>query len=543
MNTNTAVLTTFPNNMFDVYARQMIQSFVTYWPKEIPLLIELDNDLLAHQISGMLRPQDAIAAGWEPDHQAFVERHKGKDDPSNYRKQPVRFCHKVFALKRALDAAMQQRADDPATAPRYLIWLDADVITTKPVSLDDIKACLPKEGDAVAYLGRKDWDHSECGWLAFDLENGGDLLINSIVYRYTSDMVINFPQQHDSWVFDVTMQSADAPKSTNLTTTATGMDVWPQSPMDKWSTHHKGPVAKSELAMKMQPQSQRQNTSSNVIIQTKNAIPAEEIRAHIEKNQKLIKNWVRPCKKSDEQVIIVSAGPLLIAEDVRKEAGKKIVAVKHALTPLKKAGITPWACILLDPRPHVADFIQEADPAVIWFVASQVNPEVTLQLLAKGCTVWGYHAAVNAGEEELIRKQEGAIIAGGSATATRGMYLLQQLGFNNMKLYGYDLSMPDKPDLNAKDEQGQPKYFEMSVGMSDPLHNVKRMFWSEPQLIAQFEELNDIIKTGKFELEAEGWGIVPFMIKSKKVADLRRSELRARIAGDNPPTYKELLEG
>lgn len=545
---NITVVTTFPNNCWDIYAKQALQSFAKYWPADVEILVQLDDNLLFDQVQSVLRRDGAgIAVGWNKDHAAFVARNKDKDDSQNYRKQAVRFCHKVFTIKRAYDSFVAAKANNEPVS-RYLVWMDADVITTRQLTHEDLSKCLPKEGDAVSYLGRKDWDHSECGWLAFDLEAGGDLLIQGVVSEYMGDYgVFRHEQWHDSWIWDYHLKNF--PK-TNLTADKPGMDIWPQSPMGAWSTHYKGPEAKAKLAMAKQPQAQ-QIGGQKVIIQTRNAIPHEQIRAHIEKNQQLIKEWVRPCKPNDEEIVVASAGPMLVAEDLREEvwAGRKVVAVKHALSPLKRAGIKPWACILLDPRPHVANFIQDADPEVIWFVASQVNPNVVLELLARGCRVIGYHASVNAGEESLINKQPHAIINGGSATATRGLFLLNHLGFGKMRLYGYDLCVPDKPNLDAveevKDHDGaiikHPKYLELSVGMNDPLYNLKKCFWSEPQLIAQFEEINDLIKNNKFELKAFGDGIVPFMIKSKNIADQRRKELHAKIAGENPPSYEEFL--
>ena len=535
---NIAVVTTFPNNCIDVYARNMLQSFVKYWPKEIDLMVQLDDDLLFQDVNKMLRPQDGIAVGWEKDHREFVERNKGKDDPSNYRKQAVRFCHKVFAIKRALNG-INACKEANGQCPRYLIWMDADVITNRPITMDEIKECLPKEGDAVSYMGRKDWDHSECGWLAFDLHHNGEKLINAFLSHYLDDSIFTMEQWHDSWVFD---QVSKLPK-TNLTEGKSGMDIWPQSPMGKWSTHFKGPVAKNELFQKTQPLVHHP-VGQKVLIQTKNAIPHEKICEQIKRNQELIKNWIKPCKKSNEEIVVVSAGPMLIAEDVRAEvkAGRKIVAVKHALVPLKKAGITPWACILLDPRPHVADFVKDADPNIIWFVASQVHPEVTLQLLARKCTIWGYHASVGAGEHALTAQQPGSIVSGGSATATRGLFMLSHLGFNKLRLYGYDLCLPDKPDLHAIDENGSPKYLELSVGMNDPVFNIKKLFFSEPQLIAQFEEMNELLRSKQFKIKAFGDGIVPFLIKSAETANLRNKELRLKMF-DNPTTYKELLNG
>lgn len=527
-----AFVTTFPNYAWEIYAKTALESMVNNLPPQIPLMVQLDDYLLYSQVDKTLRAQDGIAVGQEKEHADFVQRNKDKDDQQNYRKQAVRFCHKVFAIKRALNAAIRQREADPTNSPRYLIWIDADVVITRPVAMDEIKECLPREGDAVSYLGRKDWDHSECGWLAFDMENGADVVIANAVNTYVSNGVFDLDQWHDSWVWD-RLREQFGGNWTNLTDGKPGTEIWEQSPMAKWSRHYKGPIAKK----KVQP---RQNPSSNFVIQTKNAVPHDQIRANIEANQNLISHWVRECKPTDEEITVVSAGPMLIAEDLREEKGK-IIAVKHALKPLKAAGIRPWACILLDPRPHVLDFVQEADKDMLWFVASQVQPEVTQALLEKGCTVWGYHASVGADEGGLTNKQPGAIINGGSATATRGLFLLYHLGFRNFTLHGYDLCCPDKPNLDARDEHGQPKYMEISVGINSPHFSLKRAFWTEPQLAAQFEEVNEIIKSNKFNLKAHGNGIVPFMIRANEVANLRMNELKAKINGTKIPTYRQLL--
>lgn len=557
---NIGVITTFGNQHFEPYAKQMVQSFAQYWPKEIPLLIQLDDALLAPDLDKIIRPQDAIFIGRTKEHQEFIERNKGKDDPSDYRKQPVRFCHKVFAIKNALEAVKKTK-EAGAEAPRYLIWLDADVHTTAPVSMEELKACLPKEGDAVAYLGRKDWPHSECGWLAFDLENGAIDLIDHMYSMYvlrstheinhlkklgalvdSTEPVFLLDEWHDSWVFDEICRTNKAYKRTNLTADKPGMDIWQHSPMAKWSVHHKGPVAKNVLSGNKQIAQPLPKGRGNVVIQTKNAIPHEKIREQIAENQRLIKNWLTECLPTDEKIVVVSAGPSLIAEELRKEValGRKVIAVKHALIPLKKANIKPWACILLDPRPHVADFVKEPDTDILWFVASQVNPEVTKRLLAAGCEVWGYHASVGAGEHELTNKQPFSIVNGGSATATRGLFVLSLLGFRKFLLYGYELSFPDKPDLNAKDELGQPKYLEFSVGLNDPMFTLKRQFYTEPQLIAQFEEFDHLLQSGKFEIEAYGDGLVPFIVRAYKTANLRRNELKGKMA--KRVSYRKLLK-
>lgn len=531
-----AVCTTFGTDHWKSYAEQMLKSFVTYWPAEIPILVQLDNNLIEPDVRKLLRETDGVKVGLQKDHADFVERNKGRDDPNDYRKQAVRFCHKVFALRYALDSVVRAKADGMKDIPRYLIWMDADVLTTRQVTIDDIQKCLPKEGDAVSYMGRKDWDHSECGWLVFDLENGGDKFISLMVDNYTDDRLFHYDQWHDSWVFDRCVQKLA--NGTNLTPDATGMEVWPQSPMAPWSKHYKGPIAKAELAGV--PVAQK-NTMRPISVQTRNSIPDEDIQRNILHNQTQIKNWVRTCKKTEEELVIVSAGPMLIAEDLVEEvkAGRKIVAVKHALSPLKDAGIKPWACILLDPRDHLCKFVENADPEIIWFVASQVDPAVVKKLLDRNCVVWGYHASVGANEGQFTEKQADAIVHGGSATATRGLFLLEKLGFHRFRLYGYDFCVPDKPNLDEKDQYGQPAFFEISLDAKMPNYQFKRAFWSKGELLAQYNEFKDTILTKDWDIKAFGQGIAPFIANAKRISDLRTAAKKAKL--EKPVSYKDLL--
>lgn len=533
-----AVITTFPSVSWDIYAKRMLESFVAYWPKEIPLLVQLDDDLLVPSVNKIIRDGDGLNVGWTKDHADFVKRNKDKDSKDDYRKQAVRFCHKVFALKFACDSAMKARTGGAADAPRYLIWLDADVLTTKPVTIEDIQKCLPKEGDAVSYLGRKDWPHSECGWLVFDLENGGDSFINILHQYYLGDEVFKQEQWHDSWIFDQVRNATNAKTATNLTPNATGMEVWPQSPMASWSRHYKGPIAKEELAG-ITP---KKEEGKPLVIRTQNSLPDTSIHANILENQTLIKQWVTTCLPCDEEIVVVSGGPMLIAEDLleEQEKGHKIVAVKHALTRLKDVGVQPWAVILLDPREHVYDFVSNPDKDVIWFVASQVTPKVTRKLLEAGCNVWGYHASVGADESKYTNAQSYAVVDGGSATATRGLYLLEKLGFHRFRLYGYDLCLEDKPDLSLRDERGQPKHFEVSIDSKFAYHKGKRSFWSTGELLAQAEELKKTLDHKKWQVRAFGPGIGDFIANSKRISDLREARKNAKL-GIKPVTLEDML--
>lgn len=535
-----AVLTTFPTNAFKVYAEAMLQSYVAYWPEDVGLLVKLDDDLLLPDVQRILRDVDGVVAGHTEEQAKFLERNKGRDDPNDYRKQACRFSHKIFALKSASDFWLEEKKRTGKTECRYLIWMDADVLTTRKVTHEDLQKCLPKEGDAVAYLGRKDWDHSECGWLAFDLENGGASIIDVMYTQYTSDMVFKMPQWHDSYVFDFCVTVDRQYQATNLTPDAKGIEVWPQSPMAPWSKHYKGPIAKSELSG-IKPEKHMKQVPLRV--ETTNSLPNPQILQNILENQTQITEWLQPCLMNEEEIVVVSAGPTLIPEDVRKEiaAGRKIVAVKHALKPLKDAGITPWACILLDPREHVYDFVEHPDKDILWLVASQVTPKAVKSLLTAGCRVLGYHAAVGAGEDRYTDAQSYSIVTGGSATATRGLYVLEKLGFHRFILYGYDLCLDIKPDLSEKDDKGQPKHFEINLDIKMPSHKVTRSFWSKGELIAQSNELKHMLDNKGWEVKAFGYGMGPFIVDAKRLSDLREAEKKYKLGLQNPVSYQKFL--
>lgn len=531
MSVSAAVVTTFPDWAWEIYAHDFLQSYVENFPSHIPLLVQLDGPNLKNDVERIIRNQDAVAPFRLKEHQEFIDRNKDKDDKENYRKQAVRFCHKVFALKHALNAAKDAKKNNE-DHPRYLIWIDADVVFTRKVEIADIIKVLPKQGDAVSYLGRKDWDHSECGFVAFDLENGGMEVIDSIVKCYETDAVFAMDQWHDSWIFDRMVLDTKT-LATNLTFNKNGRDIWTESTLSEWSQHHKGPRAKQKLK-------NAKKDGQKLTILTKNCVPDEVIRNNIAENQKIIKNWVSTCKKNDEEIVICSGSPALFPETLRKDANKKIIVVKHAIKRIKDAGIKPWACILLDPREHVSDFVEEPDTDIIWFVASQVQPEVTQKLLLSGCKVIGYHASVGAGEGDLTSAQEDAVVSGGSATATRGIYLLDKLGFRKFKLYGYDLCYMEKPDLNETDKSGQKKYLEVSIAITYPSASFKRSFWSEPQLLAQFDEMQSIVANKNWSFSAEGFGIVPFMIGVKNLADLRDNDKKSKMIIRS--SYREVIK-
>lgn len=484
-----AVVTTFPLSYYELCAREMLITFDRYWPKDVELFIALDKVTKEQLEAIQIDLNNVLTSGrefyisneWSPEKEAFYKRNTDSPDVS-YRFHVCRFGHKVFALYNTVQHLKQTGGD-------MLIWLDADVITHKEITHEILeKELLPKSGDFVSYLGRTDAPHSECSFVAYT--KTGFEIIEKMHDIYITDKVLELPGWTDCDVFDAVVKDYG---KTNLSEGIKGWHVFPLSPCGKYMEHRKG--ARKHKSM---PPSNQPIQTETMQIKTKNCLPNEQILANVQENMKYINNWVRYVKPHDEKVVICSAGESLSYLQVKAwhDKGVKIVAVKHAIERLKKWGIKPWACVLLDPRPHVEKFVDNPDRDVIYFVASMVDPSVVRTLLDNKCIVVGYHAFVGAGEDKLLPAGT-MLVSGGSATATRSIGLLHEcLGFKDVHCYGYDLCYHTRPDMTIKNEDGQPKYLEVNLSANAWGGKPQtRTFWTEGQFLAQAKELHDLYKT------------------------------------------------
>lgn len=496
-----AVCTTFPNGF--PTAEEMLKTFDQHWPTEVDLFIDMDQmsdedfKTSVEEFTNFLPAGRSLMlnATWSEDKKKFHETHK--DEGKDYRFHVCRFSHKVFTLFNV--------AQNIKETHDYLIWLDADTITNKDIPLDVVlNEFLPSTGEAVSYLGRPGAPHSECGFVGYNLKEGGLEIIEKMYEFYITDAVLTLPGWTDCDVFDAV--SKNYLRKNLYSKGGDGWHVWPYTVLGKYTEHKKG-------ARKLAP---KDNTvmMDNLQVKTRNCQPNTKILENITGNLKLITKWVDHVKPHNESIVIASAGESLSYQDMKEwsDKGVKIVAVKHAIDRLKKWGIKPWACVLLDPRAHVEKFVQEPDPDVVYFVASMVDPSVTKALLERNCKVIGYHAFVGAGEQEMLAKinPKTMLVAGGSATATRCIGLFHEiLGFKDFHCYGYDLCYFDRPDMSVLGEDGKPKYIEVCLGTDGwEKKTFKRVFWTEGQFLAQAQELRDLYKMPKrFNIKMYGPGM------------------------------------
>lgn len=233
------VCTTFPNSAWDEYARDALESFARHWPADVRIDVYLDDPALAGACSQTLAPRaetSAVHLGKSPAHDLFLRRNS-LGESRDFRYAACRFSHKVAALKAAFD-----RLEDDADS--YVIWLDADAVTTRPVTHDWLAQFLPRGKEHVSYLGRPNFPFSECGFVAYRRSAEGRAFIDAFWGMYETEALYKLPQWHDSFIFDHVRQTFDPAWFKNIADGAAGVHVWLNTPLAERLEHWKGPVAK-----------------------------------------------------------------------------------------------------------------------------------------------------------------------------------------------------------------------------------------------------------------------------------------------------------
>ena len=140
------VVTTFPENRWDIYAKRMLQSHIDFWPDDVKITAYHEGqtpDLIHPKIEYVnieeANPElvkfktrhknDPVANGEIEEIKGGVRRlpEAGNNDKGkgSYLWDAVRFAHKTFAV----DHAIKNINVD------YILWLDADTVSYTHLTL------------------------------------------------------------------------------------------------------------------------------------------------------------------------------------------------------------------------------------------------------------------------------------------------------------------------------------------------------------------------------------------------------------------------
>lgn len=209
------IVTSFSSEGFEQYGRRFITSFDKHWPAEVGMIVydEVGGKTVVGTGSSdrFFYAKDLYAVYGMAD---FIERHKNANhvkgreyfpgqkswkpkcvrEGYNFRYDAWKFCRKVFAVQEVTRWLGREY--------NRLIWIDADVVVNRSPPPHFFDTVFTK-GTDIAYLGRRDGYHSECGFVAYNINDPGVReFIRLFAEVYNGDEFFALDEWHDSWVFD-----------------------------------------------------------------------------------------------------------------------------------------------------------------------------------------------------------------------------------------------------------------------------------------------------------------------------------------------------
>ena len=216
------VITSYKPGSWNVYAKKGIESMAEQFPKEIDIVvyaeepkpeckydriqwIDLNNAEPALTKFKSKHKNVPVANGERQELDGGVRRPKalktkgGKDaSKGSYLWAAVRFANKVFCV---VNAVRNSKDYD------YVVWLDGDTFTFRPVPIDFFIQQLPLE-TMVTYLGRENpklndgGKYPECGFVGYNMKHPHiQTFIDQWEELYITDKVFELLEWHDSYVF------------------------------------------------------------------------------------------------------------------------------------------------------------------------------------------------------------------------------------------------------------------------------------------------------------------------------------------------------
>jgi hypothetical protein len=177
-------------------------------------------------------------------------------------------------------------------------------------------------------------------------------------------------------------------------------------------------------------------------------------RAAMARNMKSIMDLRNKCW--DETALICGGGPSLAdtVGTLRKlyNRGHKIICTNKTHDWLVKRNFKPHAVVLLDPMPHVSQYVKLATPQTKVLIAGQCHEDTFNALSHADCYLW--HA--DASDPNFVTDDEivpghllrdeyptraWRVLAGGNTGGLRSIFIAQFLGFKSTHLFGFDSSM------------------------------------------------------------------------------------------------------
>jgi len=218
------VITSYKPGTWTLYAKRSVESVVKNWPDGTAINIYHEGpqpetkEIISPRVKWIdlheVQPElvefkqrhknDPVACGELQEIEGGVRRptaFNGSDkNKGTYLFDSVRFSNKIFCVTHSIKTSIDKNYD-------YVIWLDADTYTFRPMPRQFLESLIPKD-TMLTYLGRENPEkndggkYPECGFVGYNLKNPEILnFANDLEKIYTSDKVFQLMEWHDSYIF------------------------------------------------------------------------------------------------------------------------------------------------------------------------------------------------------------------------------------------------------------------------------------------------------------------------------------------------------
>jgi len=253
---NVTVVTSFSEDGWDTYAKDMIWSVAENFAPEIKVVAYYhDFDITTKELPESKNIEYRNLNNLE-DMLEFREQFKEYDGTMggkaiyNFRVDAIKFCHKVFAISDCAFGMVESKEN-----PGWLVWLDADTIITKPLSRGNLLENLPTGSDLV-HLGRKNFTYSETSFIGLNLESQVPVdFLGDFLGAYLSGEILQYREWHDGFIFErlLTIYKAHGLKYHDWTghidikSMTHGKQAFELFPLGDYIEHKKGAKKKNNL--------------------------------------------------------------------------------------------------------------------------------------------------------------------------------------------------------------------------------------------------------------------------------------------------------
>jgi hypothetical protein len=180
------IVTSFNKNLYKEYAWKFIDSYIDS-ETTIPLHIYVEDSLEYYPEFKTLNITLHNLFEEASECQSFVQRNSYRQ-PTNYMKDGVRFCYKVFA--QYLGSKLGNN----------MLWVDADSVFLNKIDEEWVSNVL--DNKFVAFFDRPGM-YTECGFMAYDLTKPcSGLFFEHFKNMYVSDSIYSLPSHTDCHAFD-----------------------------------------------------------------------------------------------------------------------------------------------------------------------------------------------------------------------------------------------------------------------------------------------------------------------------------------------------